>query len=195
MTALAESAAPSLNTSWPTELRSGRMVEVDYAQEVLDEECKALVNRANRLWRTTSPGSLERFALAAEACGVNPLTQQPYYTAEDFASWWQAAEEKNCREPTLGSGTLARLYRFEIVPNALLRKAVERLCEDGELSLALLAKFIPSDLVRDDVYLGRLLGFSATSEKNGRALRWYMQYEQAVAIARAIGIRPQEVGI
>lgn len=181
----------------------------DLAQRELDERCASLEKLATGRGLEGDELLRHRFHVAAYAAGQNPLTGQPYYTADDFAAEWQRAEDMDAIPSAINGQVIGRLFRVEIVPNGLLRRKVEALvnapvADDEKVTLETIAEAVPADLkIGDSSYLRRVLGMSPATETSGRRkataysykrLRWYMPYEQACAIARAIGVPFQEVG-
>lgn len=181
----------------------GASIEDVTAQQELDDRCRSLERLAAGRGLDGDELLEHRFHVAAYAAGENPLTGDPYYTAQDFAAWWQRAAELDARPSALGPGTVGRLFRVEIVPNALLRDRVQEVRADSEgtedgTTLDSIADAIEDSIIADGTYLGRLLGINAYTERSGycyRRLRWYMKYEQAASVARVIDVPLQEVGL
>lgn len=136
-----------------------------------------------------------RFVAAAEACGRHPVTDQPYYTPDDFMDWWSRSVNETGEVPAqIEASTIRALCRCEVVPNARLRAAVEREMETEYLTLETIeSKFRDEG---DGNYLSRLLGMTATPDKDGGSfVRWKLEYETAAAIASVLRVFPQDLGI
>jgi hypothetical protein len=167
-------------------------------QADLDAYREALSKRAERRsWLSPDELAWRRYETAAQACGVNPHTGTPYYTADDFALMFWRAERMGARRPRLGDDTVDRLFRAELVPNLRLGARVEELLALDLICLKQIADAIPADMPGhgDVAYLGRILGLNSAKERGGLGLRLFLDYDVACAIARACGIDFQEVGL
>ncbi len=163
---------------------------------------KRLSNRASILRRSenTSPEQVEelenetsqvawqRYEIIAEALGGQ-------YTPAEIAGWWRMAERMGASRPELGLSTLMKIVTCEIVPTAPFR---ERLAGMKDLSqVARRCGF--SDPGRGGAsQLRRQVGLEPRPPGGGRqqpTVALFMQYDQAVTLAEALGIPPHQAGV
>jgi len=190
---------------WPMEDRLDGPVLIDQTQAQLDRYCEYLERLADGAVGGRFKKGQEllehRWGVAIAAAGTNPLTGKALYSIDDFRLWWRRAEEMGGTITSPGPVIVGRLFRGEIVPNALLRARVtEKLVgsnhinDEGSMTLDTIAS--AADLV-EGTYVSRLLGNALYPTQSGRPslVKWYMKYTQAAAIARAVGVPFQEVGL
>lgn len=179
------------------------------AQRRLDRETRTLGELAHaekgEEWQTFL---VRRCYLMAEACGQHPLTGRPYYRPADFlAEVERAVTEYGCAVPKIGPATVMKLARHELVPNMRIRARFEHLAEEEGLTSSTLAvaigesrpaKLADGEMVErgDSTRVERMLGLTHLSAHGGvKWLRLFVTYEQAIALADALGIDYHDLGV
>lgn len=118
------------------------------------------------------------------------------YSTADVLGWIKRALEMGAAVPRIGGDTVERVYRGELVPNAIFREEVER----RGVGMKALADRIGMEradgchVTRD---LARQLGMETTLASRGYqdTLRVFVTYDQALALAKALDLEPYECGV
>lgn len=208
----------SATTTTPTIERGGRMIRLDAAQAALDETAANLAASVRRIDGDEAEKVRVQAAAIAEACG-NDLTGQPRYTVEDVLGWIARAVELGAGIPVFGPRTVERVFRLELVPNAILRERFQAQCPDrplaiteashmgaevhqgmtaGGLAKALgFTRTINGTPLGDGTAVERLLGLRTTSGRPGHAptLRLFIPYDLAVRIADVLDVNYHDLGV
>jgi hypothetical protein len=188
----------------------------DAAQAALDAEADALFRRADNLsvrikrdGGTAEEKLLGLCELLSEALGEDH-TGERYYPPVEVLGWMARAVEMDCEVPVVGKAVLRRVFRLELIPNARFRARYEELHASGAItsskSLAYrlgITKRERGQTVGDGSAVERMLGLVPTADTRGRGgggeeykrLRLFVTYEQADALAHALGMTNHEAGV
>lgn len=132
------------------------------------------------------------------------------YSSQDISDWTAIHDEMQCSPPDFGAGTISKLVRLEIVPNATFRstylssemkanglsvlatKVVEQLKAAGiEKDYSLLK----GDGTADHTAMARILAIKPTERNGKRYARLFIPYALAVALADTLHIPYPCVGV
>lgn len=185
-------------------------------------DSKLATKRADRsAWEEPTPGravlvyidELEhaRFLWERHACRViaqaaSVTADGPQYDQDDVLGWLDRATEQGWERPTFGHSQALGLLRHDLVPNAALRRVAEERIAAEETSYVELARRAGFLRTRegeqgagDGTRVERLLGVVPTRDRYHGRVRYqprvFVTYEQAVALQRALGVDPHEVGV
>lgn len=194
----------------------------DAAQAQLDERTEALVEKAREAGRILdlSERMAARAAVIAEACGVNPQTEEPYCTTQDVLGWVSRAvgmgatsivRDTNGTRPAtsrvrrassggrhpFGPATVRKLCTCEVVPNAPLREeALRQEAQDRGDFWHRLSRAVGRTST-DTTAVKRLLGVDPWSGRPGAppTVSLFIDHQPAAAIARELDLPYQTVGL
>jgi hypothetical protein len=137
----------------------------------------------------------------ARAMPSDPRTREPLFTAADVLGWVERAIEHDCTIPRLRAEEVEDVFRLRRIPNALLREEYLRQQEEHEddgLPTLIAHKIGAVSNGKPDVtYVKRILGVEPQPGSKGYAptFRFFVPYEQAVAIADALDLDYHELGV
>lgn len=124
------------------------------------------------------------------------LVAEGLYSYEDVLGWLAHAVELGAALPRIGGDTVERIYRAELIPNAIFREKLAARIRDGRETMKGFAQKV--DFVNgDERNLQRALGMDTSP---GRAeypptLRLFISYDQALAFAKALELHPTDCGV
>lgn len=112
------------------------------------------------------------------------------YSADEIKGWYVTAVEKGCVRPKVGKALIEDLMYVRKVPNAPFRAVVQEMVDNDIPMPDSMKTVLGSEPLR------RIVGIEPHCQPGAvNSLRLYVTYEQGVALARLLGMTPQQAGV
>lgn len=188
----------------------------DPAQARLDALAQGFEREGDRLRKQYERGAISAQDKLVETCRlVSYAFGGRFFGPEDVLGWFArvpvleaaAGDGIPVDPPVVGGRVLRHLFTRRLVPNARLRERFEALRADGQITSHELASRIGLTMqlngqtVGDASAVERMLGVAPGTPETGasgrvyRSLRMFVAYDQAVALADALGLDYHDVGV